>query len=52
LNCSEIDDENGFNFEANEHKDTFNRLKYEAYKKEESKGEKNIRRRVYDALNV
>jgi hypothetical protein len=33
-------------------KDTNNRIKYQASKKEESKGEKNIRRRVYDALNV
>jgi hypothetical protein len=52
LNCSDIEDENGYNYDANGPKDTYNRSKYPASKKEESKGEKNIRRRVYDALNV
>lgn len=52
MNCSDIEDENGYNYDAHGPKDTYNRSKYQASKKEESKGEKNIRRRVYDALNV
>jgi hypothetical protein len=52
LNCLDIEDENGYNYEAHGPKDTNNRIKYQASKIEESKGEKNIRRRVYDALNV